>query len=624
MHHVEEGEAEAGGQLFDVGQGQRTLVEQAFVHFALDDFIDQILDALRSRALQAARGTLHGIGQTNDAAFLGLRIRSGITEIFLLHGRNILGTKVHDLAAEPRVLRLALGAVVKEAHRRVPVVLADDIDHQVVEFVFQSEVDAFLHVRNNDERTHGRREIVVRIDPAGRVLGEIFRLHHFADIVEVGADAANRRIRPDRFGAGFGEVGHGEAVMVSAGRFEGHALEQRVIEIGRLQPRNVRGDAENVLEHGQDAAHQDGGAHADPEGGEGLPSDHAPIGQLRLGDEARPDLPEHGGEEPNGDADIKTGADELAAAADLKGEKHGDHAGDERNDEKNGVDDRHQERTPQTRHHGAEEPEVTSEQDGKNQRRERIRNEQRQDLQIDAAGVGQHEEALDRGQLGEKDAVDQREARIPVKGLRVIDPELGDRDAEDEQADEVFLERLFLGSAGEDEEAETDGEEREDNDARQPAAGQGFTPRAILDRAAGLAAGQAFFHQLLPMKEFAHSWAASRGGRRYGRSSVGSYRGDGKDAGQEAKAATPGSTLPSRNSRLAPPPVEQWLTLSATPNFLAAVAVSPPPTTVVAPLAVASATASAMALVAPQNFSNSNTPGGPFQMIVLARRMASR
>jgi len=36
------------------------------------------------------------------------------------------------------------------------------------------------------------------------------------------------------------------------------------------------------------------------------------------------------------------------------------------------------------------------------------------------------------------------------------------------------------------------------------------------------------------------------------------------------RAATPGRDLPSRSSREAPPPVEQWLTCSATPNFLAA------------------------------------------------------
>ena len=239
-----------------------------------------------------------------------------------------------------------------------------------------------------------------------------------------------------------------------------------------------------MFEHGQDAADQDGGAHTDPEGGESLPSDHAPIGQLRLGDEARSDLPEDGGEQPNGDADIKAGTNELAAAADLQGEEHGDHAGDERNDEEDGIDDRHQECTPQTRHHRTEESEMSSEQHGKHQRREGIRYEQGQNLQVDAAGVGQHEQTFDRGQLSEKDPVNQREAGVAVERLRVVDPELRDRNAEDEQTDEIFLERLFLRSAGENKETETDGEEREDNDARQPAASQSFAPRAIFDRAA--------------------------------------------------------------------------------------------------------------------------------------------
>jgi hypothetical protein len=80
----------------------------------------------------------------------------------------------------------------------------------------------------------------------------------------------------------------------------------------------------------------------------------------------------------------------------------------------------------------------------------------------------------------------------------------------------------------------------------------------------------------------------------------------------------PGRTLPSRYSRLAPPPVEQCVTLSATLELPAAVAVSPPPTTVVAPWEVASAIASAIALVEAANFSNSKTPDGPFQTIVFA------
>src|SRR3954469_14110706 len=90
---------------------------------------------------------------------------------------------------------------------------------------------------------------------------------------------------------------------------------------------------------------------------------------------------------------------------------------------------------------------------------------------------------------------------------------------------------------------------------------------------------------------------------------------------QLSRNTTPGRALPSRYSRLAPPPVEQCVTLSSTLNFFAAVAVSPPPTTVVAPDAVAFAIASAIAFVEPANLSNSNTPDGPFQMTVFARPM---
>src|SRR5450755_968415 len=80
-------------------------------------------------------------------------------------------------------------------------------------------------------------------------------------------------------------------------------------------------------------------------------------------------------------------------------------------------------------------------------------------------------------------------------------------------------------------------------------------------------------------------------------------------------AATPGSSIPARNSRDAPPPVETWEILSDTPADLIAFSESPPPTTETAPEA---ATALAMATVPRSNGGFSNTPIGPFQIIVLA------
>ena len=78
------------------------------------------------------------------------------------------------------------------------------------------------------------------------------------------------------------------------------------------------------------------------------------------------------------------------------------------------------------------------------------------------------------------------------------------------------------------------------------------------------------------------------------------------DAGSDAYAfwitAIPGSSLPSRYSREAPPPVEMWVILSPRPICCTAAALSPPPITVVATLsaiALATATGYAKALELP-------------------------
>ena len=55
----------------------------------------------------------------------------------------------------------------------------------------------------------------------------------------------------------------------------------------------------------------------------------------------------------------------------------------------------------------------------------------------------------------------------------------------------------------------------------------------------------------------------------------------GRRVGQRSRTAMPGSSLPSRYSRLAPPPVEMWPNAaSSKPSLRTAAAESPPPTTV--------------------------------------------
>src|SRR4029434_1034203 len=90
--------------------------------------------------------------------------------------------------------------------------------------------------------------------------------------------------------------------------------------------------------------------------------------------------------------------------------------------------------------------------------------------------------------------------------------------------------------------------------------------------------------------------------------------------GLSLSAATPGSTRPSRYSSDAPPPVDTCVICVATPAFLTALALSPPPMTVVAPVV---ANSLAMANVPSANLGNSNTPIGPFHTTNLARLSTS-
>ena len=76
---------------------------------------------------------------------------------------------------------------------------------------------------------------------------------------------------------------------------------------------------------------------------------------------------------------------------------------------------------------------------------------------------------------------------------------------------------------------------------------------------------------------------------------------------------TPGSSLPSSNSKLAPPPVDIYVTFFSYPNFLMADPVSPPP---IIELHFVKDMARHNSFVPFANLSFSVIPTGPFQNIV--------
>src|SRR6185437_14434610 len=91
-------------------------------------------------------------------------------------------------------------------------------------------------------------------------------------------------------------------------------------------------------------------------------------------------------------------------------------------------------------------------------------------------------------------------------------------------------------------------------------------------------------------------------------------------AARAFSAVTAGNSLPSRNSRKAPPPVEMYDTLLSMPYLSTAARVSPPPAI---ENALDAAMARASVSVPLPNASNSNTPTGPFHTTVPALAIIS-
>ena len=66
---------------------------------------------------------------------------------------------------------------VEIVNQRSAVVLLNDVDDVLIEFVFESEIDPFFDVRDDDQCAHRRRQVLVRISLEAHVFGEIIRLH---------------------------------------------------------------------------------------------------------------------------------------------------------------------------------------------------------------------------------------------------------------------------------------------------------------------------------------------------------------------------------------------------------------------------------------------------------------
>lgn len=486
VEHALEREFEARADIAEFGEGEGGVVELSVVEAVGDEVVHEFLDFLRGGAFEAAGGAFDGIGETEDGAFFRGGFRTGIAEVGFTHLGHVFRAQIHDFAAEFRVALLVEGALVEVADEGGAVVFTDGLEEGGVEFVFESQIDAFLDVGNNDEGAHGGGEVVVGILAQMHILGEILGFDEFPDVVEIGGDAANGGVRADFLGGGFGEVGDSEAVMVGAGCLEAETLEQGVVEVRHFEPGNIGGESEEGFEDGEESADHDGGADAHSESGEALPADHGPVGFPKCSEEDGADLAEGRGEGEGDEADIDSGADEASPAADLGGEIDGNESRDEGDDEENGVDGRKEKGTPEAGEDGGVESVVFSKENREDEGGECVGNEQGGELEINPARFGLAENDLDHHELDEHDAENKPEAFVAAEGFRVVDPELGERSEENEETDEKILERFGL-IARENQEADAHHENQEDEGAAEPPVAHGLAELVLLTPPAGFA-----------------------------------------------------------------------------------------------------------------------------------------
>ena len=147
-------------------------------------------------------------------------------------------------------------------------VLGDELVDDPGEAVFAGEFDAVLDVSDDDEEAHGGGEFVVAVGVAGGlVFDEVLGLAEFADVVVVGADAAEEAVGADGVAGGFGHDADGEGVVEGAGGFLGEASEEGLVGVAEFQEGHGGGDVEDAFDGGEDGQ----GEHGDGDAGAGAP-----------------------------------------------------------------------------------------------------------------------------------------------------------------------------------------------------------------------------------------------------------------------------------------------------------------------------------------------------------------
>ena len=152
-------------------------------------------------------------------------------------------------------------------------VLADHVDNRARKVVALRKLHAVRHVPLDDLRRDGRVLLAVGVARVAQVLREIGRVGGLSDVVEQRAGPRQERVGAYRVARVLRKLGDNEGVVVGARRLQLHPAQERVVEVGELEQRDVRRPLEESLQHGKEADDRDARQDAGQEARRHLPAD---------------------------------------------------------------------------------------------------------------------------------------------------------------------------------------------------------------------------------------------------------------------------------------------------------------------------------------------------------------
>lgn len=219
--------------ILNVAEGDGTLAEVAVGDHRVDDAVHQRADGLLGVVGQRARGRLHGVGHHQDGLLLGEGVGARVGEEQLVD----LFVGVLVLVFHEEELGLALSVVGGDE-------LADDGGQVVLVGQFQT----FGDVADNHLRTLDAVETLVRIDAARLVLGEVDGVLNLAYVVVEGARAHQLALGANLACYLGRQVAHLDRVLEGARCHLAHAAQHLFVHVGKLNERDVRREAEGLLD----------------------------------------------------------------------------------------------------------------------------------------------------------------------------------------------------------------------------------------------------------------------------------------------------------------------------------------------------------------------------------------